>query len=243
MSTRCYVPADTEYPHSVCVDGPTAHHIARVLRMASGDKLELFNGVGRVADATIERVAKLNISVTVHDQWLVPMPQPKIILVQALIRPQPMDWVIRKATELGIQQLQPVLTEHCVVRTRERPERWNKTIISAAEQCGANWLPTIAPVRTWSDWLHTCEGTDALYMGSLSSGSQPLRTALRAYATPPKSVAVLIGPEGDFSQAEQQAAEAAGVVPVSLGALTLRAETAALMMLAALRYEFDGLAD
>ncbi len=243
MSTRCYVPMETEYPASLTIDGPAAHHLARVLRMSTGDALELFNGTGRIATAAIAQITKHSVTVAIRAQRQEQRPVPRITLVQALIRPQPMDWVVRKATELGMQHLQPVLTEHCVVRTRERPERWQKTLISAAEQCGANWLPTVAPVQKLTDWLQAPERPDTVYLCSLTDDTQPFKTALRAQPTPPAHVAVVVGPEGDFSPPEREAARAVGAIPVSLGTLTLRAETAALMAMAALRYEFDGAGD
>ena len=215
----------------------TSHHLARVLRVQRGDAVELFDGAGDAAEAEVTDVAKRAVTIRVTRRWSTPRPAPEITLVQALIRPQPMDYVLRKATELGVSTVQPVLTERCVARTQERPERWAKTVISAAEQCGANWLPRIRPVLNWAELLAGAAEYDRVLVCSLSETARPLKEVLRE-RTDLRRVAAWVGPEGDFTPAEARTALEAGATPVSLGALTLRAETAALYVLAALRYEF-----
>ncbi len=158
---------------------------------------------------------------------------------QALIRSQPMDWLIRKATELGVNTIQPVLTERCVARTRERPERWQRTVVSAAEQCGAVWMPEIRPVRTWTEWCATLPAAEHRVIGALLDSPPPLRHVLRNWQAP-RRIEVWIGPEGDFTAAEIEAALAGGVEPASFGPLVMRVETAALFALAAIRYEWGG---
>lgn len=238
MGARCCVPDINWTADTVSLGRETTHHITRVLRMQTGDALEVFDGKGCAADGTLIEVAKHAATVRIGTVTSTPPLAPHITLVQALIRPQPMDWVIRKATELGANAVQPVLTSRCVARTKERPERWAKTVISAAEQCGARWLPDVQPIRTWDEWGATTESWDAVYLCALTSSARPLRDGVRGARTVPERVAVLVGPEGDFTGEEMEAAIGQGAQAVSLGPLTLRAETAALFALAALRYEW-----
>lgn len=236
MSARCHVPGAAWTEDTLALDRDSSHHLARVLRVRRGDTVELFNGAGDAATAEVLDVTKREVTVRVLRRWSASRPQPEITLVQALIRPQPMDFVLRKATELGVSAVQPVLTERCVARTQERPERWLKTVVSAAEQCGANWLPEILPVRGWADVLAEAGNYDRALLCGLTEDARSLKDVLRADEAP-RRVAALVGPEGDFTIDEIRAATDVGAVPVSLGSLVLRAETAALYVLTALRYE------
>ncbi len=238
MSLRCYTPAPLVGPAEVELDRETSHHLVRVMRRQVEDAVELFDGQGNVAQGVIQSATKQAATVAIDKIVSEPQTMPQIILVQALIRPQPMDFILRKATELGVAAIQPVLTQHCVARTRERPERWRKTVVSAAEQCGANWLPELRPVLDWSEWLQQRAAGGPAVIGALTKDAQLLRDEVRAWSTVPEQVAVCVGPEGDWTAEEQAAAIESGVVPVSFGRLTLRAETAAVFVMAALRYEF-----
>lgn len=238
MSLRCHTPARLVGPAEVELDREASHHVVRVMRRQVGDAVELFDGHGNVAPGVIQSATKQAVTVAVENVVSEPPSRPQIVLVQALIRPQPMDFILRKATELGVAAIQPVLTQHCVARTRERPERWQKTVISAAEQCGANWLPELRPVLDWSEWLQRGIGNGPAVIGALTEDTRLLRDEVRAWADIPEQVTVCVGPEGDWTAEEQAAAIEVGVVPVSFGRLTLRAETAAVFVMAALRYEF-----
>ena len=237
MSTRCYVPAAVWSADAVTLDKAASHHVTRVLRMGEGDPIEVFDGLGRVGTGTIASASKSAVEVRIDAQRHDQPPQPRITLVQALIKPQHMDWVMRKACELGVGAVQPVVTNRCVVRTRERPDRWIKTMISAAEQCGTNWLPDIRPVLSWSEWLSAAQ-EEPVFVCALTD-AQPFKTVLQSHLSL-RQATICIGPEGDFEPDELKAALDQGAIPVSLGDLTLRAETAALAAATILRYEFGG---
>ncbi len=237
MTPRCYVPAAAWTEQSVVLSPEPSQHLARVLRMQPGDVVELFNGAGEAAVAEITKTTKRAVTVRVGSRRCDPRPQPHITLMQSLIRPQRMDYVLQKATELGVTVVQPVMTERCVARTRERPERWMKTVISAAEQCGANWLPDIRSARDYTEVAGLMSDYDRVLVCALTADAWPLKEVLRAPAQVER-VAAWIGPEGDFTSDEMRVLVDAGAVPVSLGTLTLRAETAALFVLSALRYEW-----
>ncbi len=215
-----------------------AQHLVRVLRLKPGAAVECFNGQGAAASGVLLTAERHAVCLRLEPAVQQPRPRPHITLVQALIRPQPFDWLIRKATELGVSAIQPVYTQHCVARASGRPDRWWKAAVAAAEQCGGNWLPDIRPVQSWDECLSLVPQLDGAWMGALQPPRRPLQEALRDRSSPPGRVGVWVGPEGDFTAAEVDGARAAGIEPVALGNLTLRAETAALYFITALRYEW-----
>ena len=154
-----------------------------------------------------------------------------------------MDLIIQKATELGASEIVPVLTERAVVRLKEdrgagKQDRWEKIALNAAKQCGAAWLPKIAPVQTLKDFLAARRAFGALFVCALDENARPIGEAIQAIrARPVSSVGVLVGPEGDFSAAEMEFIRAVGAISVSLGGSVLRSETAAIYALSILRYE------
>lgn len=240
MTTRCHVPGLRREDDAFALDRATSHHVARVLRLQSGEAVELFDGKGYRASAVLTGAERRAVTVRVTARQDTPPPVPQLVLVQSVIRAAAMDNVIRKATELGVARIQPVLTARCVARPKDRPDRWDKIAVAAAEQCGADWVPVVDPVRRWREFLALMSGDSAPLMLCSLSAPAPLRDVLRRHQRVER-VMVAVGPEGDFSPEEEQAAMKAGALPVSLGALTLRAETASIMVLSALRYEYGGI--
>jgi 16S rRNA (uracil1498-N3)-methyltransferase len=151
-----------------------------------------------------------------------------------------MDWLVEKATELGVASIQPLMTERSVLRlSGERAEKkvahWQSVAIAACEQCGGNRVPTVHPVQTLAQWLKSensspGSGPQVRLLLSLRSGSQ----ALAKWQRTTEDAVFLSGPEGGFSAAEEDNAIACGFAPVSLGQRVLRAETAALAALTTL---------
>ncbi len=147
-----------------------------------------------------------------------------------------MDWLVEKATELGVASIQPLLAERSVLKLKgERAEKkrahWQGIAVAACEQCGRNRVPEVRESLALPDWVRTL-GPGARLLLSLQAGTQPLQQALAAAA--PGPVTFLSGPEGGLTAAEEALALAHGFVPVTLGSRTLRAETAPLAALAAL---------
>jgi 16S rRNA (uracil1498-N3)-methyltransferase len=154
--------------------------------------------------------------------------------------------IIEKATELGVSRIVPLLAERVV--TRIEPEaveaklaRWRQTAIEAIKQSGNPWLPKIDLPVAPAAFASAREGFDLAIIGSLLDPPQHLREHFRAFhqahGRRPSSVAVWIGPEGDFTPAEIELAKSAGSLPVSLGSIILRCETAAICCLSAVRHE------
>lgn len=240
---RCYVAPAAWGAGAVEPGREEAHHLLHVLRVEAGDRLEVFDGRGRVADATVTEATRSRIILEAGPERRVARPCPAITLVQALPKTQKMEWILQKGTELGLQGLVPVVTHHVVVRPDEKRagkkhDRWKTVAIGAARQCGSAWVPDLEPVQPLKRWIKEGVHPDRLLFGDLAPGAVPLRQALRELAaTGPASVGMVIGPEGDFDEQERQMLRDLGATPVSLGDSVLRVETAALYCLSALRYE------
>jgi 16S rRNA (uracil1498-N3)-methyltransferase len=207
-----------------------SQHLARALRMQVGDALLLFNGAGGQYPATIAAIDRKRVTVTTaaHDATEVESPL-RVHLAIGMSRGDRMDWVVQKATELGVADITPLVTERTELKLRgERADKkrahWQQVAISACEQCGRNRVPGIAGPASLADWLAICDAE--------------LRLVLHHRADPapavaaPGSAALLVGSEGGLSDTEIAMAEAAGFVSMRLGPRVLRTETAPLAALA-----------
>lgn len=224
---------------TVKLDEKASHHLARVLRAAIGDQVILFNGEGGEYLAEIIQVQKKAIEVEITEFYEREVESNvKLVLAQGVSRGEKMDFVIQKAVELGASEIYPLITERCNVRlnqerTTKRLEHWRAVMISACEQCGRNRLPTIhAPVEL-SDWVQQADTELKLVLSPHVEEALPQRAAQN-----PKSVAVLIGPEGGLSDLEVSMSAQQGFKPLRLGPRVLRTETAAVAALAVMQYQF-----
>ena len=206
-----------------------AHYIGRVLRMASGDAVQLFDGSGQEFLGQLLEVGKKTVRVTL-DQALPGQAESPlhIHLGQGLSRGERMDWAIQKATELGANEITPIVSERCEVRLKDeradkRLAHWRQVAISACEQCGRSRLPLLHPPLTLAEWLGN---TDA----ALKLVLHPVAEPLVGHA-PPDTLAFLIGPEGGLSDAEVEQAKTAGFHAARLGPRVLRTETAPVVAL------------
>ena len=212
-----------------------SHHLARVLRVQPGQEITLFDGAGGVAEATIETLSKSALEARISKHWKIPKSGIEIDLIQAVPRPDRWELVLQKAVELGATSIQPVLTQHTEFRPNpKKQDRWNKVVLNAAQQCEVRWLPKLLPLENFAQILPSLKNYDLVLIGSLYEGTQPLREVPMAGK---KRVALLIGPEGDFSKEEVATAVEAGATPVSFGDRILRTETAAIFGLSILAYE------
>ncbi|RSZ38255.1 MULTISPECIES: 16S rRNA (uracil(1498)-N(3))-methyltransferase [unclassified Variovorax] len=220
---------------SLALPADAARHV-QVLRMQPGDALTLFDGAGGEYAATVERMGRSDVSVTVGTHLAVEREAPRAVhLAVGMPANERMDWLVEKATELGVASIQPLATAHGVLRLAgERAEKkrahWEAIAIAACEQCGRNRVPVIHPVQSLSGWLEAQGGPAARLVLSLAEGTRSL-AGLDAAA---QGVTVLSGPEGGLSGSEEQQAIARGFAPVTLGSRVLRAETAALAALVSL---------
>ena len=226
--------------------GGAARHV-QVLRLQPGDRITLFNGgwgqegLGGEFDATITRMGRSDVQVQVDAHHAVEREATRAVhLAVGMPANERMDWLVEKATELGVASIQPLMAERSVLRlSGERADRkvahWQSVAIAACEQCGGNQVPTIHPVLTLSAWLQRQAATTtggSRWLLSLRPDSAALNLRLAQQA--PQEASFLCGPEGGLSSAEEDAALTQGFAPVSLGPRVLRSETAALVALAAL---------
>ena len=243
---RCFVEPEQWTPGELELVGEEAHHLRTVLRGKIGQNIEVFDGRGRAASAEIVSLERHAARVRILQQTHEPRPALALVLVLGMPREQKLDLVVQKATELGVARILPVQADHAVMQVRRdneesKRERWQRIALNAAKQCGAAWLPEIGPARELEECLTTLPGPTALILCSLESDARPFRETLNTLrATSPRSIAVLVGPEGDFSARERAAARNAGARPVSFGTRVLRTETAAIFALSVLVYEFGG---
>jgi 16S rRNA (uracil1498-N3)-methyltransferase len=217
---------------------PGAARHVQVLRMQPGESLTLFDGAGGEYAATIERMGRSEVAVNVgaHDPVEREAPQ-AVHLALGMPANDRMDWLVEKATELGVASIQPLMTAHGVLRLAgERADKkrahWEAIAIAACEQCGRNRVPQIHPVRTYAEWLGASIDDSAQRLVlSLATSTQPLSVLAMAAPAGNGSWRVLSGPEGGLSADEEERALAQGFRPARLGARVLRSETAALAAL------------
>lgn len=234
MSTRLFVSGALINGAEVEVDGDPARYLSKALRSRVGDPVTLFNGEGPEWPATISQISKSTVVLKLGNGFEANTESAlKIHLVQCISRGDRMDFVVQKATELGVKRISPVLTQHGVVKLVEsrrgkRRAHWQKVAESACEQSGRVRPPLIdAPMRL-NEWLGQ-KTADSDVDVILRPGAA---TALTSIAAPRSKICILIGPEGGFSEAEYGDAEIAGFMAVSLGPRVLRTETAAIAALA-----------
>ena len=250
--TRVYVETALIPGSTVELPADTASHLAKVLRARSGDELVLFNGDGREFAGAIGAVRGARVSASVGDNRPVDRESPLIItLLQCVPRGDRMDFIVQKATELGVARIVPVLSQRSIVRldtthAESKALHWRAVAVNACEQCGRNRLPTIDAARP----LLSC-------LGGLAPSSGPRlvlepqvesRSAAQAHAAAPNPgdaagvdimhAEIAIGPEGGFAPDELEAFRVAGFSQLGLGPRILRTETAAIAAVVWLQARF-----
>ncbi|MBT8087075.1 MAG: 16S rRNA (uracil(1498)-N(3))-methyltransferase [Gammaproteobacteria bacterium] len=241
--TRLYIDAGCASGSEVQLDAERARYLGRVLRLRAGDSVLVFDGSGKEFEATLSRIGKSGAVLSVGEASMPARESSlKLHLVQGISRGERMDFVVQKATELGVKRITPVLTEHGVVkldaeRAEKRRAHWQKVATSACEQCGRVRLPLVdapVPLNEWFGQSPSSADIDLI----LTPGAP---SSLNSIAAPVTKICILIGPEGGFSDSEYDNAAIAGFRPVSLGARILRTETAAVAALALLQARWGDL--
>jgi 16S rRNA (uracil1498-N3)-methyltransferase len=227
------------------LDAEQSHHCAQVMRQNVGDLFAVFDGHGVEAKARVTEVNKDEVKFQVLARATSPRTTHPVWLAQALTKPKSMDLILQKATELGVSELAPLQSGHSIAQVDDekiesKVEKWRTLTIEAAKQCGQNWLPAVHAPRAPKDFIAEIPRGAVKLIASLQQEAKPLKGVLREQVPslkPGTPIVVMIGPEGDFTAAEIGQARAAGFIPVSLGKIILRAETAAFFVLSAIAYE------
>ncbi|HTX23526.1 MAG TPA: 16S rRNA (uracil(1498)-N(3))-methyltransferase [Steroidobacteraceae bacterium] len=239
--TRVYIEEPLAPDSRVRLQGAPANHIRRVLRLAPGDALTVFDGRGGEYDARIDAWRKDTVLVAVGAHRAVEHESPlAVTLAQGVSRGERMDLVVQKATELGVRKIVPVLTERTVVRlgadqSDSKVRHWRGVAVGACEQCGRNAVPEIASPVTLPQFLRSIEPQGTRIVLSPEGGLR-IRDL-----EPGGAVSLLIGPEGGLSEPERHAAIEAGFRALRLGPRVLRTETAAIASLAAIQQRLGDL--
>ncbi len=222
--------------------GQEAHHLASVLRLTKGEKIILFDGTGKVYTARIERVSKKNVPLSIVKAEEASAGVTRLHLGQALLKGKKMDFVIQKATELGIDTLHPFTSQFCDISApaENKISRWQRIVIEACKQCGQPFPPDVRPPVTFDRILTTQGHFDCKLIFREGEDVCPLADCFPLRA-PTRSVIMLIGPEGGFSRDEIDKAVAVGYIPVTLGSRVLRAETASIAGMAIVQYLLENL--
>jgi 16S rRNA (uracil1498-N3)-methyltransferase len=239
---RFYCPQPLTPGASIALPAEVAHHL-HVVRMQPGAQLTLFNGDGGQYAVTLVELCKKRATVNIDAYEAVEVEPPyAVTLAQALPEGSKMDWIVEKAVELGAAAIQPLAAQRSVVRlSGERAEKrhmhWQGVIVSASEQCGRNRLVQLHALAEFRNWLATPSAAPRILLTPRATAS----LADWARTGAPQAVTVMIGPEGGFTQEEEDAALAAGAVALSMGPRVLRTETAGLAALALLAGAWSGI--
>jgi 16S rRNA (uracil1498-N3)-methyltransferase len=262
---RFYIAPEAWNPDHLNLTGGEAHHARDVLRLKPGEKAVLFNGRGREITAELIEAADHELRFRKLTETESPPLKCRITLGQAIPKGKSMDLILQKAVELGVAEICPLLSNRTVVdlapeAATQKKTKWQQVAIEAAKQCGQNWLPKVNLPQTLKDFfggvavvVSTTElkdrrltqpplrHFDLQLIGSLQPDAQHLKKILSHYVeehkSPPTSVLMLVGPEGDFTPAELSLAKSQGCLPITLGPIILRVETAAIYCLSVLSYE------
>ena len=219
----------------VQLEETASHHLSKVLRMQPGRELILFNGAGGEFAATIHEVTKKHVWVSIAEHSVDNRESPlELELAIGISRGERFEWVLQKATELGVSKITPLITERTEVkvtgdRQEKMHERWQQIIISACEQCQRNLLPQLAAPVQISDWLPQVQAALRFVLHHRDSQRLPADKT-------PQSVALLIGPEGGLSDREIAHALEQDFNALTLGPRVLRTETAPVAAISLVQY-------
>jgi 16S rRNA (uracil1498-N3)-methyltransferase len=240
---RFYCPQPLVPGSVVDLPDAVAHHL-HVVRQQAGDELVLFNGDGGQARARLVEIGKRRASAEVLALDAVDVELPfRVTLAQGLPEGTKMDWIVEKAVELGAAAIVPLAAQRSVVRlSGERADKrrahWQGVVVSASEQCGRNRLAAVQPIQEFQRWLgQDADGGVRILLSPRADASLAAWTR----ATPARDVTLLVGPEGGFTDQEEDAARATGALALSMGPRVLRTETAGLAALAILAAGWGGI--
>lgn len=248
---RFYLPPEKSRDDILRLDGQEARHALRVLRLEPGNEAIVLDGAGVELFCEVENTSRDTLSLRVKKRNFANPPPCTITLFVGIPRGKIIESIIQKAVELGARRIAPLLTERVITRLDEesaahKREHWQQAAIEAMKQCGTAWLPEIETPAAIENFLAPKEKPELQLVGSLQKERRHPREVFREYEKNngrlPRSAAVWIGPEGDFTTDELKAIQDSGAQPISLGSLVLRVETAAIYCLSILNYELNSTA-
>jgi len=245
---RFYLPPEQCQRACLVLTGSEAHHARHVVRVRRGERVVVVDGAGHEFLCEIQEYEGDKARLAVVEKHFQPAPPSQITLLQAVPKGRIMDGIIQKATELGALRIVPVLSERVVAQLNDqdaahKAAKWRLVAREAIKQCGSAWLPVVEQPLTPQQFLARNESFELPLIASLESDSRPAREYYHIFHAKrgrmPGSVCVWVGPEGDFTPAETETIKAHGALPITLGRLILRTETAAIYCLSVLNYELQ----
>jgi 16S rRNA (uracil1498-N3)-methyltransferase len=245
---RFHLPSEQCRKSPLTLESREAFHAVQVLRLARSERVTVLDGAGLELLCEVEEASRQLVRLRELERRQALPPPWRITLLQAIPKARLLEDIIQKATELGVHRVVPLLAERVLARYDEESAqakilRWRHTAIEAIKQCGNPWLPQVEEPLSPGAFLQRNEPFDLALIGSLQDAPRHLREHVQAYQQRhdrlPVSICVWIGPEGDFTPAELAQAKTGGALPISLGRLVLRCDTAALYCLSALNHELS----
>lgn len=240
---RFFAPKENVKGNLIYIDGQEARHILNVMRLRENDKVIVFDGTGKEYTGFIKQTKPKSLTVEIISTRAPKVDTlPEITLAQAILKKEKMDYVIEKATELGVHGIIPLVSERTIVRFEsdkaiDKLTRWKKIAIEAAKQCGRCDVPEIKDVQKFYNAIDNINNFDLALMGCLSEDTIAFKEAVSDFKT--GKIIVFIGPEGDFTPDEILMAKDTSCKFISLGKRILKSDTAGLFVLSVLNYEFS----
>lgn len=244
---RFYIDPTQSSNATLLLNEREAHHATSVLRVAPGERVVALDGAGSELLCVVDAVTRRDVRLKVQQRNHVPPLPYQLTLIQAIPKNKTMEVIVQKATELGVHRIVPVIAERSVPhldneKAEARVEKWNWIAIDSIKQCGSAWLPKIElPVKPQA-FIGT-EKPDITLLATLQADGRHPRLHIQDFVAEkkrrPKFIHVWIGPEGDLTPAEINAVRGSGALPITLGQLILRSETAAIYALSVLNYELQ----
>jgi 16S rRNA (uracil1498-N3)-methyltransferase len=247
MITNFYTNPEKINKETLTIDGDEARHILLVLRHGAGDEIDVVDGLGTKYRVLIEEASrdflqgKILSSTRMENEL-----QCHITLAQAICRKERMDFLVEKATEIGVSSIIPIVTERNLVkmgeasREKSKIDRWRRMAIAAMKQSLRTVLPEIHDVNPFDQLLPQIGDFDLCLIASLDKDAKSV-TECEQFKTRPDRVLLIVGPEAGFTDEELSEAVALGAIPVSLGSRRLRTETAGLIFLSLVLHQLAGL--
>jgi 16S rRNA (uracil1498-N3)-methyltransferase len=238
---RFYVPQPKIERGMLRVEGDEVRHIRKALRLKAGDEVVVFDGAAREYEGTIVKEGSSSVVIMVQNVVSSKSESPLgIALSQSLLKGEKMDYLIQKATELGVNRIIPFFSSRTIPlleesRRLKRHDRWKRIAVEASKQCGRGVVPKIDPLQDFFEMVQTAT-QDSLRLILWEKEGVRLREILKGLKEK-KKIFFVIGPEGGFTQEEVEHARKEGFIPVNLGRRILRSETSSLCLLSILQYE------
>jgi 16S rRNA (uracil1498-N3)-methyltransferase len=245
---RFYLPPGQSKESTLLLSDSEAHHALDVLRIRAGERVIVLDGAGQELLCEAQKPERHQVKLTVMQRNAVaPLPY-QITLLQAIPKGKIIESIIQKATELGAWRIVPLLSDRVTTQLDDesaaaKGEKWRHTAIEAIKQCGSAWLPQVEAPITPKEFLARGDKFELPLVASLQNDRRHLREYFKTFFAEkkrlPKTVCIWVGPEGDFTPAEMNAIKSSGALPITLGRLILRSETAAVYALSVLNYELQ----